>query len=128
MGLPDVPPETRVYAGPGEPEAEALLNLFARGTIDRMLEKLGPLEVWPFEPDPNGRFSAVVDVFGDGSVWALQGSRAFARQHRLADLLDRGSDPAGRRCQPRAGAARSRGAAAQIHAGRQRRQRKRRAQ
>ncbi len=72
MGLPDVPPATRVYAGPGEPEVEALLNLSARGTIDRMLEKLGPLEVWPFEPDPNGRFSAEVEVFGDGSVWALQ--------------------------------------------------------
>jgi N-acyl homoserine lactone hydrolase len=71
MGLPDLPPDTRVYAGPGEPEAEAFLNLFSRGTIDRMLETQGPLEVWPFEPDPSGRFDSVLDVFGDGSVWAL---------------------------------------------------------
>ncbi len=71
MGLPDLPPGTRVYVGPGEPEAEAFLNIFSRGTIDRMLETRGPLEVWPFEPDPSGRFDAVIDVFGDGSVWAL---------------------------------------------------------
>ena len=83
MGLPDVPPATAVYVGPGETRSAGFLNLFSRGTIDRMLERAGPLEVWPFRPDPSGRFEGILDVFGDGSVWALHvpghtpGSTAF---------------------------------------------------
>ena len=71
MGLPDVPPSTPVYVGPGEPTASQFLNLFSRGTIDRMLEASGPLREWPYEGDPDGRFTAVVDIFGDASVWAI---------------------------------------------------------
>jgi glyoxylase-like metal-dependent hydrolase (beta-lactamase superfamily II) len=87
MGLPDVPPETPVFVGPGETEARAALNLFTRGTIDRMLERPGPLEAWVFddslEPHGNNEPLAVLDVFGDASLWALHapghtpGSMAF---------------------------------------------------
>lgn len=83
MGLPDVPSETPVYAGPGEPGATAVLNAFTRGTIDRMLATTGEINEWPFEPDPANRFAGVLDVFGDGSVWAIHvpghtpGSTAF---------------------------------------------------
>ena len=83
MGLPDVPESTPVYIGPGETRASAFLNLFTRGTIDGMLEGAGALEVWPFEPDPTENFAGVLDIFGDGSVWALHvpghtpGSTAF---------------------------------------------------
>ena len=51
--------------------ASQFLNLFSRGTIDRMLEASGPLREWPYEGDPDGRFTAVVDIFGDASVWAI---------------------------------------------------------
>jgi len=71
MGLPDVSPATPVYAGPGEPGADQILNMFTSGTIDSMLETSGPLNEWPFDGDPDSRFAGVVDVFGDGSVWAL---------------------------------------------------------
>lgn len=71
MGLPDVPPDTPVYAGPGEPSASEFLNLFSRGTIDRMLEESGPIQEWPYAGDPDGRFTGVVDIFGDASVWAI---------------------------------------------------------
>ena len=71
MGLPDVPADTPLYVGPGEPDAEQVLNLFTRGTIDRMLAASGPLNEWPFAGDPDTRFAGVVDVFGDGSVWAI---------------------------------------------------------
>ena len=71
MGLPDVPSDTPVYAGPGEPDASAFLNLFSRGTIDGMLEASGPLREWPYDGDADGRFTAVVDIFEDGSVWAI---------------------------------------------------------
>jgi glyoxylase-like metal-dependent hydrolase (beta-lactamase superfamily II) len=83
MGLPDVPESTPVYVGPGETRATAFLNLFTRATIDGMLEGTGMLDVWSFESDPAGRFAGVLDVFGDGSVWALHvpghtsGSTAF---------------------------------------------------
>jgi N-acyl homoserine lactone hydrolase len=83
MGLPDVPVGTPVYVGPGEPTASNFLYLFSRGTIDRMLESADALRVWPFEADPDRRFEAIVDVFGDGSLWAIHvpghtpGSTAF---------------------------------------------------
>ena len=83
MGMPDVPPGTPVYVGPGEPTASDFMYSFTRGTIDRMIESADALRVWPFEADPDGRFEAIVDVFGDGSVWAIHvpghtpGSTAF---------------------------------------------------
>lgn len=83
MGLPDLPGDTPVWVGPGETRDARFLNLFTRGSIDRMLEQVGPLREWRFEPDAAGRFEGVLDVFGDGSLWALhvpghtRGSTAF---------------------------------------------------
>jgi N-acyl homoserine lactone hydrolase len=71
MGLPDVPGNTPIYAGPGEPEASGFLNLFSSGTIDAMLEESEPLREWSYVDDPGDRFAAVVDIFGDASVWAI---------------------------------------------------------
>jgi N-acyl homoserine lactone hydrolase len=86
MGLPDVAPGTPIYAGPGESDASGFLNLFTRGTIDRMLESSGPLLEWPYATEGaaamattadtvavelDQRFSGVVDIFGDASVWAI---------------------------------------------------------
>ncbi|MGA9521155.1 MAG: MBL fold metallo-hydrolase [Myxococcaceae bacterium] len=70
-GMPDVPAGTPVYTGPGEASARAFLNLFSRGTADRALEGKPALSEWTFAKDPSGLFEGVVDVFGDGSVWAL---------------------------------------------------------
>jgi glyoxylase-like metal-dependent hydrolase (beta-lactamase superfamily II) len=83
LGLPDVPPGTALYSGPGEASASGFLNLFTRGTTDRLLAGQAPLQEWGYRPDPDGRFAGVIDVFGDGSVWALHvpghtpGSTAF---------------------------------------------------
>lgn len=83
MGLPDVPAETPIYVGPGEPGARQFLNAFTAGSIDGQFEGKGPLREWPFSEDADGRFDGVLDVFGDGSVWALHvpghtpGSTAF---------------------------------------------------
>ena len=82
MGVPDLS-ATPVYTGPGETTVRSLLNPFSRGTTDRLLEGTGPLREWRFEPDAAGRFSGVIDVFGDGSVYAIHvpghtpGSTAF---------------------------------------------------
>ena len=70
-GAPDLPRGTPLYAGPGETRPRAFLNLFTRGSIDRSLEGLPPVGEWGYAKDPDGRFEGVVDVFGDGSLFAL---------------------------------------------------------
>ncbi len=47
------------------------MNVFTQGTADRQLEGQGPLQEWAYRPDPDGRFDGVLDVFGDGSLWAI---------------------------------------------------------
>lgn len=71
MGLPDVPAGTPVYTGPGEGGARSFLNAFVQGSTDRTLAHLPPLSELQFQPDPDGRSSGVLDLFGDGSVYAI---------------------------------------------------------
>ncbi|HWO11404.1 MAG TPA: MBL fold metallo-hydrolase, partial [Polyangiaceae bacterium] len=94
LGLPDVPPATPLYVGPGEAGATGFMNMFTQSITDRMLEQHAPLSELRFEPDPSQRFAGVLDVFADGSVWALHvpghtpGSMAFvARTPRGPVLL-----------------------------------------
>jgi glyoxylase-like metal-dependent hydrolase (beta-lactamase superfamily II) len=70
-GMPDVPHGTPLYVGPTEAHAKAFLNLFTQGTADRQLAGQAPLSELPFHGDADGRFEGVVDIFGDGSLWAL---------------------------------------------------------
>ncbi|MFT4570394.1 MAG: N-acyl homoserine lactone hydrolase [Hyphomicrobiaceae bacterium] len=83
MGLRDVPSGTPVYAGPGETSATAFVHMFIQGTLDYFLETSGPLREWQFTADDGNRFEGVVDIFGDGSAYALHipghtlGSTAF---------------------------------------------------
>lgn len=71
LGLPDVPRGTPLYAGPGETTPRGFLNVFTQPLTDGILEGHEALREWHYAPDPSGRFAGVVDVFGDGSVWAL---------------------------------------------------------
>jgi glyoxylase-like metal-dependent hydrolase (beta-lactamase superfamily II) len=71
MGLPDVPPGTPIFAGPGETKDRAFLFMFSQGSIDALVKGQSPLREWQFQPDPDHRFAGVLDVFGDGSLWAL---------------------------------------------------------
>ncbi|XXF78162.1 MBL fold metallo-hydrolase [Myxococcaceae bacterium GXIMD 01537] len=71
MGMPDVPAGTPVYSGPGEASARAFQNLVVQGNADRALDGKAALSEWAFESDAKGVFEGAVDVFGDGSVWAL---------------------------------------------------------
>jgi N-acyl homoserine lactone hydrolase len=70
-GLPDVPRGTPLYAGPHETGERAFQNLVLQANIDRAFEGQAPLQEWGFTADPDGRFDGVVDVFGDGSLWAI---------------------------------------------------------
>lgn len=70
-GMPDVPAGTPLYAGPGEATARGVLNLFVRGATDRALAGKGAIRPWPFGAAGPGRLEGVVDVLGDGTLWAL---------------------------------------------------------
>ena len=71
MGMPDVPRGTAVFSGPGETRSHGFLNLFTRPITDRAFEGQTTIAEWQFRPDPDHRFAGVLDVFGDGSLWAL---------------------------------------------------------
>ena len=71
LGMPDIPGSVPVYAGPGESDERGLMNVFTQPVIDRALGERGPIRQWQFQPDPSGRFAGVLDVFGDGTLWAL---------------------------------------------------------
>lgn len=65
-GMRDVPDATPIYAGPGETSGAGFMNAFTRGSIDAALEGKQPISEFPFSEGHD-----VVDVLGDGSVWAL---------------------------------------------------------
>lgn len=69
-GAPDLPAGTSLYVGPGEAGARGFLNLFVQPNSDRALagKRLRELTM---RPDPSGTFAAVVDLFGDGEVFAV---------------------------------------------------------
>jgi N-acyl homoserine lactone hydrolase len=70
-GMRDVPPGTPLYAGPGETRDRSFIYMFSRGTIDGLLEGQDAIAEYRFEADPAGRFAGVLDLFGDGTVFAL---------------------------------------------------------
>jgi glyoxylase-like metal-dependent hydrolase (beta-lactamase superfamily II) len=65
MGLTDLANDTKVYIGPGEARSKMLTHVATRSTTDRLLENIPSLQEWDF--DENG----IIDVFGDGSLWAI---------------------------------------------------------
>lgn len=83
LGLPDIANDVPLYIGAMETHESTLNNMFVRGATDRLLEGKGALQEWRFQPDPEQKFEGIVDVFEDGSVFAIQipghtlGSTAF---------------------------------------------------
>jgi glyoxylase-like metal-dependent hydrolase (beta-lactamase superfamily II) len=70
-GMRDVPNDAVVYTGPGEATERGMLNVFVRGITDAALAGKGPIQEWTFRRDTAGEFEGVVDVFGDGTFWAI---------------------------------------------------------
>jgi N-acyl homoserine lactone hydrolase len=92
-GMPDVPRGTPIYTGPGDAEARGALHFALRPAMNRAFEGQAPISEWQYRPDPDGRFAAVHDVFGDGSLWALwmpghtPGSTAFVARTTSGPVL-----------------------------------------
>ncbi|APR81774.1 Beta-lactamase-like protein [Minicystis rosea] len=70
-GMRDVPASAVVYTGPGETTESSFQNLFVGPITDSALAGKGPIRELRFTPDAGGDFDGVLDVFGDGSFWAL---------------------------------------------------------
>jgi N-acyl homoserine lactone hydrolase len=73
-GMPDIPGNVPLYVGRGESTRTSFQNLFVRGTTTKLLSGKADLEEWPFQLDADQKNIAigdVVDIFGDGSAFAI---------------------------------------------------------
>jgi N-acyl homoserine lactone hydrolase len=70
-GMRDARKGAGLYAGPGESRERSATNFLMAPVTDRAFEGHEPLDEWQYQPDPSGRFAGVIDVFGDGQLWAL---------------------------------------------------------
>jgi glyoxylase-like metal-dependent hydrolase (beta-lactamase superfamily II) len=73
LGLRDLPASTPIYVGSGDAKVRTFENVFLSGIFDASLADKGPLEELSFRRDPSGRFAGVLDLFGDGTFWAIAG-------------------------------------------------------
>lgn len=92
-GMRDVPNDAELFTGPAESAEVGLLPRLLRGVTDQALEGKGPLHELAFRPDRDGAFAGVLDVFGDGSFWALhvpghtKGSTAYLARTTRGPVL-----------------------------------------
>ncbi len=74
-GLPDVAPNVPLYVGTHEATATYYLYSATQGAVNALLAGKAALQEWPFamRPEPLGKdtFEAVLDIFGDASVFAI---------------------------------------------------------
>ena len=70
-GVPDLPAGTPIYIGRSDTNDRAFQNLVLQGTMNALLSNADALSEWQFSADPDGQFESVIDVFGDGSLFAL---------------------------------------------------------
>jgi len=71
LGLRDVPSPAPIYVGSGDVSEHSFEHLLTSGIVDEALAEKGPLLEWSFRADPTGAFEGLLDVFGDGSFWAI---------------------------------------------------------
>ena len=70
-GMPDVPKDVPVYTGPGEAEESKFENFFVQGMEDSFFDGRLALQELQFTKDADEKFDGVIDVFGDGSLFAI---------------------------------------------------------
>lgn len=74
-GLPDVAADVPLYVGTHEATATYYQHSATQGAVNALLAGKAPLLEWPFamrpEPLDKDTFEAVLDIFGDASVFAI---------------------------------------------------------
>jgi len=70
-GMPDIPDDAPLYIGATESTEKYWMNMLVQGTNDQLLKNKQALQEWQFQPDPQNKFEGIVDIFADGSVFAI---------------------------------------------------------
>lgn len=70
-GMPDVPKDVPFYTGPGEAQESKFENFFVQDMEDRFFDGRPAIQEFQFTKDPDGKLEGVIDVFGDGSLFAI---------------------------------------------------------
>jgi len=65
MGLSDLSSDVSVYIGPGDAAMSDVTHAVTQGSTDSLLANVERLNEWQFDD------KGIIDIFGDGSVWAL---------------------------------------------------------
>ncbi|QFY42791.1 MBL fold metallo-hydrolase [Candidatus Methylospira mobilis] len=92
-GMPDIPVDAHLYMGANESAESNLQNMLLQGTVDRFFNLKPPLQEWSFQADPQHQFEGIVDIFADGSVFAISvpghtpGSTAYLVRTTLGPVL-----------------------------------------
>lgn len=72
MGLREIPADVPVYVSPGDGAQESELHMFVASASRAGLKGRPPLREWDFQTNPDGRLGGIVDIYGDGSVFAIR--------------------------------------------------------
>lgn len=92
-GIPDIPNDVPLYIGASESTAKYALNVFVQGSNNKLFEDKHALQEWSFQPDPQNKFEGIIDIFEDGSVFAISvpghtpGSVAYLIRTRQGPVL-----------------------------------------
>jgi len=70
-GMQDVPADIPFYTGAGEAAERKFENVFVQGMEDRFFNGRPAIQEFQFTKDADGKFDGVIDIFGDGSLFAI---------------------------------------------------------
>jgi glyoxylase-like metal-dependent hydrolase (beta-lactamase superfamily II) len=70
-GMPDVPATVPLYVGKGEATTRSFSNAFVNNATNALLDGKAALHEWEFAGPADQPLSGVIDVFGDGTLYAF---------------------------------------------------------
>ncbi len=70
-GMSDVPKDVSFYTGSGEAEEKKTENFVSEGMENIFFDGRPAIQEFQFAKDPDGKFEGIIDVFGDGSLFAI---------------------------------------------------------
>jgi N-acyl homoserine lactone hydrolase len=70
-GLPDISNEVPLYIGASESSEKRVTNILSYSSSDALFKGKGPLLELKFKADPQNKFVGIIDIFSDGSFFAI---------------------------------------------------------